>query len=248
MHVRSIAAAAGMLAALIPATAAHAADPAQPAAEPRTPAAATFTVPLPTGDTVTVERSGARIGSATVTPGPGRENVTFTTSSVGSGDVSVVPSDAEPLLASGRLDPRLFEVKALLDAGYGTKGVGVPGPVRMIVQHAKGAGAASRARDAAGGAARPGRAIPRLGLTAFAPHDGTDAAGTWKRLTAGTGRSLTGGADKLWLDGRMHVALDKSVPQINAPRPGRTATPARGSRSPSSTAATTPTTRIWRAG
>ncbi|WP_371631017.1 S8 family serine peptidase [Streptomyces sp. NBC_00341] len=219
MHVRSIVAAAGMLAALIPAaTAAHAADPAGPATEPRTPAATTFTVPLPTGDTVTVERTGARIGSATVTPGPGRKNVTFTTGSVGSGDVSVVPSDAEPLLAAGRLDPRFFDVKALLDAGYGTKGVGAPGAVRMIVQHAKGAGAASRARDAAGGAARPGRAIPRLGLTGLAPHDGTDAVGTWKRLTAGNGRSLTGGADKLWLDGRMHVALDRSVPQINAPQ------------------------------
>ncbi|MGW8884233.1 S8 family peptidase [Streptomyces sp. NPDC055749] len=218
MHIRSIAAAAGMMAALIPATAAHAADPSGPGADSRTPAATTFTVPLPTGDTVTVERSGAEIRSATVTPGPGRENVTFTTSSVGSGDISVVPSDAEPLLAAGRLDPRLFDVKVLLDAGYGTKGTTASGAVGMIVQHAKGSGAASRARDAAGRAANPGRAIPRLGLTALDPHDSTDAVGTWKRLTAGTGRSLAGGANKLWLDGRMHVALDKSVPQINAPQ------------------------------
>ncbi|WP_299530382.1 S8 family serine peptidase [uncultured Streptomyces sp.] len=210
-----------MLAALIPAlpaTAAHAADPSGPAAEARTPAATTFTVPLPTGDTVTVERSGAEIRSATVTPGPGRENVTFTTSSVGNGDIGVVPADAEPLLAAGRLDSRLFEVKALLDAGYGTRGTTASGAVGMIVQHAKGAGAASRARDAVGAAAHPGRAIPRLGLTALDPHDGTDAVSTWKRLTAGTGRSLAGGGDKLWLDSRMHVALDRSVPQINAPQ------------------------------
>lgn len=108
MHVRTIAAAAGMMAALIPAipaTTAHAADPSGPAAEPRTQAATTFTVPLPTGDTVTVERSGSELRSATVTPGPGREDVTFTTSSVGDGDVTVVPADAEPLLAAGRLDP-----------------------------------------------------------------------------------------------------------------------------------------------
>ncbi|WP_405689360.1 S8 family serine peptidase [Streptomyces sp. NBC_01185] len=218
MHVRSIAAAAGMLAALIPATAAHAADPSGPAAEARTPAATTFTVPLPTGDTVTVERSSAEIRSATVTPGPGRENVTFTTSSVGNGDIGVVPADAEPLLAAGRLDPRLFEVKALLDAGYGVKGTTASGAVGMIVQHAKGAGAVSRARDAVGAAAHPGRAIPRLGLTALGPHDSTDAVSTWKRLTAGTGPALAGGGDKLWLDGRMHVALDRSVPQINAPQ------------------------------
>lgn len=87
----------------------------------------------------------------------------------------------------------------------------------MIVQHAKGTGAAKQARKAAGSAARPGQAIPRLGLTSLDPHGRTDAAATWKRLT-GTGRSLVGGANKLWLDGRMHVALDKSVPQINAPQ------------------------------
>lgn len=144
MHVRSIAAAAGLVAALIPASAAHAADPAAPAAGPRTPAVTTLTVPLPTGDAVTVERSGAEIRSATVTPAPGRANVTFTTSSTGSDDVSVVPADAEPLLAAGRLDPRLFDVKALLEAGYGTQGTGARGAVGLIVQHAKGSGAATR--------------------------------------------------------------------------------------------------------
>ncbi|WP_371604361.1 S8 family serine peptidase [Streptomyces sp. NBC_01220] len=220
MQVRSIVAAAGLVAAtLIPVTVAQAAGPPGPAgttARPEVPA--TFTVPLPTGDTVTVERSGTAIRSATVTPAPGREDVSFTTSSVGSDDVSVIPSDADPLLAAGRLDPRLFDVKALLEAGYGTKGTTADGGVGMIVQHAKGTGAARKARTAAGVAARPGHAIPRLGLTSLDPHGRTDAAATWKRLTAGTGRSLAGGANKLWLDGRMHVALDKSVPQINAPQ------------------------------
>ncbi|MFF7363641.1 S8 family serine peptidase [Streptomyces sp. NPDC008125] len=218
MHVRSIAAVAGLMAALVPASAAHAAGPAAPAAGPRTPAVTTLTVPLPTGDAVTVERSGADIRSATVTPAPGRANVTFTTSSTGSDDVSVVPADAEPLLAAGRLDPRLFDVKALLEAGYGTQGTGARGAVRLIVQHAKGPGAANKARAAAGGAARPGSAISRLGLTALDPRGSADAATTWKRLTSGTGRSLAGGANKLWLDGRMHIALDGSVPQINAPQ------------------------------
>ncbi|MEU9203459.1 S8 family serine peptidase [Streptomyces sp. NPDC048332] len=220
MQVRSIVAAAGLVAAtLIPVTVAQAAGPPGPAgttARPEVPA--TFTVPLPTGDTVTVERSGTAIRSATVSPAPGREGVSFTTSSVGADDVSVIPADADPLLAAGRIDPRLFDVKALLDAGYGTKGTTADGGVGMIVQHAKGTGAARQARKAAGSAARPGHTIPRLGLTSLDPHGRTDAAATWKRLTAGTGRSLAGGANKLWLDGRMHVALDKSVPQINAPQ------------------------------
>ncbi|MFD8686120.1 S8 family serine peptidase [Streptomyces sp. NPDC059651] len=219
MQVRSIAAAAGLVAAaLVPVTAAQASGPPVPATAGRPQAPATFTVPLPTGDTVTVERTGTAIRSATVTPAPGRSDVAFTTSSVGSDDMSVVPADAEPLLAAGRVDPRLFDVKALLEAGYGTKGTTTDGTVGMIVQHAKGSGAAQKARTAAGDAARPGRAIPRLGLTALDPDGRTDATTTWKRLTEGTGRSLAGGASKLWLDGRMHVALDKSVPQIHAPQ------------------------------
>ncbi|MGZ2359342.1 S8 family serine peptidase [Streptomyces sp. 372A] len=218
MQVRSIVAAAGLLAALIPVGAAQAAPPA-PAAAPRAPAhITTLSVPLPTGDSVTVERAGDGLRSATVTPAAGREGVSFTTSSVGDGDLSVVPEDAEPLLAAGRVDPRLFDVGALLDAGYGVKGTTARGALGVIVQHGKGKGAASRARDAVGGAARPGRAIDRLGLTALDPDDGADAATTWRRLTKDAGHSLAGGATKLWLDGRMRVALDKSVPQINAPQ------------------------------
>ncbi|MFI1094104.1 S8 family peptidase [Streptomyces sp. NPDC020917] len=221
MRLRSFAATATAvaMAALLPATAAHAATPAP--APPSGPAAAgtpaAVTVPLPTGDTVTVERSGGALRSATVTPAPGRENLTFTTTTLGAGDVQVVPADAEPLLAAGRIDPRLFDVRALLDAGYGTKGTSASGAVDMIVQHPKGTAAAGRARTAAGSAAHPRRSISRLGLTPLEPGGRADAVTTWQHLTAG-GRSLAGGATKVWLDGRMHVALDKSVPQINAPQ------------------------------
>lgn len=218
MQVRSIATAAGLVAALIPIGAARAAGPATPVTAARAAAVTTLSVPLPTGDSVTVERAGDDLRSATVTPAAGREGVSFTTSSVGDGDLSVVPEDAEPLLAAGRVDPRLFDIGALLDAGYGVKGTTARGALGVIVQHGKGKTAASRARDAVGGAARPGRAIARLGLTALGPEDGADAATTWKRLTKGAGHSLAGGATKLWLDGRMHTALDKSVPQINAPQ------------------------------
>ncbi|MER5966709.1 hypothetical protein [Streptomyces sp. NPDC002057] len=179
---------------------------------------ATFTVPLPTGGTVTVERKDTAIRSATVTPAPGRPDVAFTTSSVGSDDMSVVPADAEAMLAAGRVDPSLFDVKALLETAYGTKGSTTDATVGLIVQHAKGSGAADKARRAVGGASsRPAHTISRLGMTAFDLHDGVDAATTWKRLTAGTGRSLAGGVNKLWLDGRLRVALDKSVPQIHGP-------------------------------
>ncbi|MFG2926659.1 S8 family serine peptidase [Streptomyces sp. NPDC048305] len=218
MRLRSVAAAVTALAALVPVSAAHAAAPSAPGAAPAASAVTTVTVPLPTGDSVTVERSGDAIRSATVTPAPGRKNLTFTTSSVGTDSISVVPEDAEPLLASGRLDARLFDVKALLDAGYGTKGSSADRAVGMIVQHARGTAAARKARDAAGDAARPGQAMSRLGMTSLGPRGRADATATWKRLTTDGSDSLAGGAARLWLDGRMHVSLDKSVPQINAPQ------------------------------
>ncbi|GGY41855.1 serine protease [Streptomyces omiyaensis] len=220
MHLRSVVAVVATAAALIPATVARSAPPPEPGPSEAAAPLTTVTVPLPSGDTVTVERSDGAIRSATVSPAPGREGITFTTSSVGEDDVTVVPSDAEPLLATGRLDPRLFDVGDLLDAGYGTQG-GTPATdaVGLIVQHAKGDTASRKARDAAGTAARPGRSLPRLGMTPLAPRDRSDAAATWKRLTGGgAGRSLAGGAGKIWLDARMRVALDRSVPQIGAPR------------------------------
>ncbi|NEC10386.1 hypothetical protein G3I26_34725, partial [Streptomyces sp. SID7909] len=149
VQVRCIAAAAGLVAALIPVSAAHAAGPDAPSAAPRAATTVTtLSVPLPTGDSVTVERAGDDLRSATVTPAAGREGVSFTTASVGDGDLSVVPEDAEPLLAAGRLDPRLFDIGALLDAGYGVKGATARGALGVIVQHGRGTTAASRARDA----------------------------------------------------------------------------------------------------
>ncbi|MFG2430034.1 S8 family serine peptidase [Streptomyces sp. NPDC048590] len=218
MRLRSVAAAVTFLAALIPAGAAQAAAPSASGTTPDAPAVSTVTVPLPTGDAVTVERSGDTVRSATVTPAPGRENLTFSTSSVGTDSVSVVPEDAEPLLASDRVDSRLFDVKALLDAGYGTKGGDADRAVGLIVQHGRGSTAARKARDAAGADARPGQPMSRLGMTSLAPQNRADAAATWKRLTAGQGDALAGGAAKLWLDAKMHISLDKSVPQINAPQ------------------------------
>ncbi|WP_240654115.1 S8 family serine peptidase [Streptomyces sp. AcE210] len=224
MHLRSLAAAITVVAALIPATAAHAAPATGGTSQAAKSVKVTsVTVPLPTGDTVTVDRSGSAIRSATVDPAPGRDGMTFTTSAVGSGDLSVVPADAEPLLAAGRLDARLFDVKALIDAGYGTNGTATTGrsgddAVALIVQHAKGTDAAKKIRTTAGTDAGAGHSLTRLGMTPVDPGGRADATATWKRLTHAPGNSLAGGATKLWLDGRMKIALDKSVPQINAPQ------------------------------
>lgn len=46
--------------------------------------------------------------------GPGRDRIRFGITADGGQGTMVVPSDARALLASGRLDPRLFNVTRLL--------------------------------------------------------------------------------------------------------------------------------------
>jgi hypothetical protein len=65
--------------------------------------AGSHTVTLITGDTVRLTTAAGGQRDLTVTPGPGRRGIAFPHYS-GKGEVSVVPSDAAPLLAAGRLD------------------------------------------------------------------------------------------------------------------------------------------------
>jgi hypothetical protein len=56
--------------------------------------------------------------AATVRPAAGRERITFHTLEV-DGGLRVLPSDAVPLLAAGKLDSNLFDVNELIADGYG---------------------------------------------------------------------------------------------------------------------------------
>ena len=100
-----------------PAPAARAAAPARPvrATGPSAPAVRRHpvTVTLITGDRVTVTAPGA----AAVRPGAGREDLQFLVSRE-RGHLTVMPPDALPLLRSGRVDRRLFDVTGLIEAGY----------------------------------------------------------------------------------------------------------------------------------
>ncbi|SEQ21948.1 S8 family peptidase [Lentzea albida] len=77
----------------------------QAQASPPRPAAQAPTVTLITGDQVLT-------GQRAVKPAPGREGVLFSTYTV-QGHEYVVPHDAIPLIADGRLDERLFDVTEL---------------------------------------------------------------------------------------------------------------------------------------
>ncbi|GAB3406877.1 S8 family serine peptidase [Flindersiella endophytica] len=174
-------------AAVPPENAARTAAPVSPAIRP-----AAETITLVTGDRV--ELSG---GAAKITPGSGRHGIAFAESQTGNGHYQVVPSDAMPLLAKGKLDPRLFDVTAMLKSGYGdAKRKDLP----LIVTASK----------TAVSGARTVRKLPSLGAQAVRTTKATAATAFWPQVKAGK-------AGKVWLDGRVRASLDQSVPQIGAP-------------------------------
>ncbi|MFI7538510.1 S8 family serine peptidase [Streptosporangium sp. NPDC049376] len=155
-------------------------------------------VTLITGDRVVIVGRGHRI-----IPGPGRTEVVFA-SRTRDGHLHVTPSDAQPLIAKGVLDPRLFDVTQLLQWRYGD--ADTP-DIPLITRSENGPAPAL-------GSARGLRRLDGLGMAAFhLPKNG--AAQAWKDLAGG--RTLAPATAKIWLDGRRSFSLDRSTAQIGAP-------------------------------
>lgn len=90
-------------------------------------------ITLVTGDQV---RFDDRRGVVPV-PAPGREDVKFTIWTDELGHVHVLPEDASAALAAGKLDPRLFDINELMDAGETATlmvNYAGPGPTMMPVK------------------------------------------------------------------------------------------------------------------
>src|SRR6266540_1740661 len=155
------------------------------------------TVTLITGDRVSVVSRAGRFEPVRIEPGPDRADVVFSTDHTGH-RLRVTPSDALPLLRAGRLDPRLFDVTALLDFGYDDR----RGDLPLIV-----------AGEAPGVRTLTARAVPG-GTALRVPKDGLAAA--WRDLTAGPGLRAAA-ASRIWLDGLRRPVLTESVPQVGAP-------------------------------
>lgn len=161
------------------------------------------TVTLITGDRVEV----APGAPPRVLPAAGRGLMRFRITT-DAGRVRVVPLDAVGLLASGRLDPRLFDVTTLLESGYDdARSPHLP----LIVQQAPGRARASLAGTSAW------RELP--GIAGFSVRESKrNSAAFWKSLRGGAGgRSLAPGVAKVWLNGIRRTSLDRSVPQIGVP-------------------------------
>ncbi|HEX5496119.1 MAG TPA: S8 family serine peptidase, partial [Mycobacteriales bacterium] len=181
--------------------------------------AGTHVVTLPTGDTVTVAPSASGRSDYSVRPAarPDRPVVSFRATTV-SGDLHVVPSDAEPYLVSGAVDPRLFDVTELVRQGVADSASTLP----LIVTYRSGPSPAAitSTTDALAASTRTrtlsvvhGAAIRVNRASAATFWDSIDTAGPAARGRLDFGRGIA----RVSLDLKVHATLDQSVPQIGAP-------------------------------
>ncbi|MFI6063375.1 S8 family serine peptidase [Streptomyces sp. NPDC051286] len=172
------------------------------------------TVHLITGDSVTAAKGPDGRQTASVRPGPGRDDIVFHTFEQ-DGHLTVLPSDASALVSRGRLDRALFDVTSLLAQGYDDAHTDT---LPLIVSTS--GTATARATDR---------------LTAFAEHDAParelssidarslhvakdDLSRFWDELAPGGAESKAPAAvPRVWLDGRVRAVLDRSTAQISAP-------------------------------
>ncbi|MFJ5707707.1 S8 family serine peptidase [Streptomyces sp. NPDC093105] len=164
----------------------------------RGPAAST-TVTLVTGDRVTLTELDGGRRTVTVDRAKGATGAVRT--QVADGRVTVVPDEARPLLDSGVLDPRLFDVTGLVEQG-------LTDALPLIVTY----GTSTRAAGAPRGTETV-RALPSVGGAAVTA---TDPAAFWHSLTSPKARAAA--PAKVWLDGRVRAAMADSNAQIGTPK------------------------------
>ncbi|MGN9907466.1 S8 family serine peptidase [Phytohabitans sp. LJ34] len=157
-------------------------------------------VTLVTGDRALVRVNGDAVRLVTVEPGKGRSGMSFRHRSE-HGDEYVVPADAAALIKTNRVDRRLFDVSLLVRSGYDDRSRTTL-PLVLSGQAAAGVPIAKALASVSGGATELKKA---------------DAAGFWRSVTADRAKRLTAATSRIWLDGKVRAALDKSVPRIGAP-------------------------------
>ncbi|MFC6016309.1 S8 family serine peptidase [Plantactinospora solaniradicis] len=173
---------------------------------PHRPGEPARTVTLITGDRVTVRADGA----ASFAPGAGRDGIPAVTRRLDE-RLQVTPVDALPLVQDGRLDPRLFDVTALIGFGYDDRRGDLP-----LIVTADGSRSAARGTVTARGA-EVVRDLPSVGGMAVRADKST-LTDFWQGIAGGaTASGLRGGVSKVWLDGLRKPTLERSVPQIGAP-------------------------------
>jgi subtilisin family serine protease len=154
-------------------------------------------VTLVTGDRVLLGPAG----SMQVTPvaGEGRGGMRFSMRRQGD-HMYVIPADAAPLVASGKLDRQLFDVALLDRKGYDSRD-----DLPLIVQGGSGIWSLAGIRST--------RPLSMIGGEAVRISKGDSTF--WRSVASGG--TLSSGVRKIWLDGKLNLTLDRSIPQIGAP-------------------------------
>lgn len=147
-------------------------------------------VTLVTGDRVLVGRDGSSLRAV---PAKGREHIRFVFRRHAEHSY-VFPHDTLPMLGSGRLDQRLFDVSGLIAIGYDD---GRRADLPLIV----------RSQKVLPQSARTVRRMSTLDVTAVRIDKD---AGFWSGVRADP-------TAQVWLDGVRRPTLDRSVPHIGAP-------------------------------
>ncbi|MEV8535227.1 S8 family serine peptidase [Streptomyces sp. NPDC051211] len=167
---------------------------------------------LITGDRVTVDAQSRPVAFV---PAKGREKIPVSVRR-DNGRTSLVPLDAQHLIGSGRLDPRLFDLTELARPEY-RKARG--DRLQLIVRYEGGAAPAAKSALRSAGGLGVDRTYALLNAEAVTATP-AKAATLWDALTdrqAGTTRRATAsGIAGVWLDGIRTARLDKSTRQIGA--------------------------------
>ncbi|MFF4832172.1 S8 family serine peptidase [Streptomyces sp. NPDC001315] len=162
-------------------------------------------ITLITGDRVAVDTQGRVVG---LERAKGRQNIPVQIRKA-DGHTLVIPADAVRLVATGKLDQRLFDITELNKSAtrrsqqYGLK---------VIVGYT---GAAKAARADVRDAGKLRRSLKSLNADAVQTPQ-ADTPELWDAVT--NGDKAASGVAHVWLDGVREASLDKSVPQIGAPK------------------------------
>ncbi|WP_230396279.1 S8 family peptidase [Streptomyces blattellae] len=165
--------------------------------------AAPHRITLITGDRVAVDAKGQVVG---LERAEGRQHIPVQVREA-DGHTLVIPADAARLVATGKLDQRLFDITELNKSA--TRSSQKNG-LKVIVGY-KGAATAAKSDVRDAGTLR--RTLSTLNADAVqTPH--ADTSELWDAVT--NGDKAASGIAHIWLDGVRKASLDKSVPQIGA--------------------------------
>ncbi|WP_109474381.1 S8 family serine peptidase [Ornithinimicrobium cavernae] len=172
-------------------------------------------VTLITGDTVHVMTGPDGRHTATVTPATDGGEAGFWTHEQGD-DLFVVPMSVSALIPE-RLDPALFNVSDLVEAGYTDEKMDSVPVILTYEEEAPVPAARSVASTA-----RELESINGLAVAVDKDTDTVDLATGLEKLARGqnarsAGPAALAGLDKIWLDAPVAATLEHSVPQIGAP-------------------------------